>query len=347
MRVGILTFHDGFNYGGFAQAFAFQRKLELLGYETEIINYKRKEFALREYQVFLGTISPRVFTKNLLKIINFKKNQKSFKQTRWYANIKDINESYDHIFIGSDSVFNYSNPLIGFDSSYFGESLPSQKISSYAASFGPDKLEQGYPESLPDLLRNMDNIAVRDTNSKRFVEAFGVKCQEVLDPTFLYDFSNDLVVPKIKDYILVYSYIFEKDEIKEIKEYAIKQNLRIVSVGYRWEFADDNFDSIGPFEWLGYIKNAKLVVTGMYHGTLLSIQMNKDFVSLVTPYRKNKIFHILTKFGLEKRLYESRVDDTCKLREALNSGIDFDRVNRLVRDEVKGCEEYLLKCLEK
>ena len=39
MKIGIITFHWGTNYGAVLQAFALQQYLERCGYEVEIINY--------------------------------------------------------------------------------------------------------------------------------------------------------------------------------------------------------------------------------------------------------------------------------------------------------------------
>ena len=39
MKIGILTFHRGNNYGGILQCYALQQVLKSLGHSVEIVNY--------------------------------------------------------------------------------------------------------------------------------------------------------------------------------------------------------------------------------------------------------------------------------------------------------------------
>ena len=60
---GIVTFHDGINYGAYLQVYALQNYLKQLGIDSEIINYKNKKHEFNEYKCFL-------YTKNLKKFLN-------------------------------------------------------------------------------------------------------------------------------------------------------------------------------------------------------------------------------------------------------------------------------------
>lgn len=44
MKVGLVLAHKGVNYGMLLQAYATQRMVEKLGYETEVIDYERTNF---------------------------------------------------------------------------------------------------------------------------------------------------------------------------------------------------------------------------------------------------------------------------------------------------------------
>ena len=39
-KIGIITYHYAYNYGALLQAYALQTKLDMLGYEAEIINFR-------------------------------------------------------------------------------------------------------------------------------------------------------------------------------------------------------------------------------------------------------------------------------------------------------------------
>ena len=59
----------------------------------------------------------------------------------------------------------------------------------------------------------------------------------VLDPTFLIDWNIyeniSSRAKKYKDYILIYAYYISDDEIKFIRQFAKKNNLICISIGYR------------------------------------------------------------------------------------------------------------------
>ena len=66
MRVGILTFHNGTNYGGTLQAFATQEILKSLGHEVIIINYAPLSFRDRFYKCFTTSVKYRNIKSYLL-----------------------------------------------------------------------------------------------------------------------------------------------------------------------------------------------------------------------------------------------------------------------------------------
>ncbi|MBW2166434.1 MAG: polysaccharide pyruvyl transferase family protein, partial [Deltaproteobacteria bacterium] len=55
MKIGILTFHDGINHGGFFQAYSTFSLLRSWGHDVEIINYKNSTHWFKEYKAFLFT----------------------------------------------------------------------------------------------------------------------------------------------------------------------------------------------------------------------------------------------------------------------------------------------------
>ena len=49
-RVGIITYHHYYNYGTMLQALALQIKIEQLGYEAELIDFKQ-DISLSQYEL--------------------------------------------------------------------------------------------------------------------------------------------------------------------------------------------------------------------------------------------------------------------------------------------------------
>lgn len=189
----------------------------------------------------------------------------------------------DLVVIGSDEVFSLE---IGVNPFLYGNGLNAKHIISYAGCFGPttyeDVVKQGQQKMISDGLHHMDAVSVRDQNSLETVKKTAdIDATLVCDPVILYGYEKDMQSfrPPIKDYILIYSYdknLNDTAEYNYIKAYADKHSLKIVSVGYyhRWCKCID----ASPFELLGWIKNATLVVTDTFHGSVVSIICNTTMV---------------------------------------------------------------------
>ena len=65
--IGILTFHWANNYGAVLQAFALQKKLNMLGYHAEIIDYIPFTFKKNIFKHFISRY-PRRILFNFLNI---------------------------------------------------------------------------------------------------------------------------------------------------------------------------------------------------------------------------------------------------------------------------------------
>jgi len=345
VKIGILTFHDGINYGAFSQVYALKSYLKRCGYDCRVINYKSIGFTKREYAVFLNPRLPakRIIT-HAIKILQFKKAQRKLSLTRRIFKQEGLKAvSFDIIIIGSDEVWNCGSDLIGYDPVYFSEGLAANRIVSYAASFGSVENSESIPLHLRDCLSRIDCISVRDDNSLKIMNAlFGNKpIQIVLDPTFLTNLTEEAILPKAKDYILIYGF-FDENMIKNILDYARASGKTTVSTSYNHPWCDVSIDTLSPYEWLGYFVNCHCVVTTMYHGALLSIQNHKEFCMYKTEYRKHKIGSLLNELGLSDRWID---EDRC-LETVFEKKIDYSNVDIQVGKKRKQSEIFLAKSLQ-
>lgn len=345
MKIGILTFHEGINHGGFLQAFSTYSFLKSKGYDVEIINYKNKSHWLAEYKAFLLTKNPKSLLLNIKKIIAFKKDQRQLNLGLFTNDVNKIKENYDVIVVGSDIVWNYEWDFIGKDPVYFGHGLSSKKWISYAPSFGAVNCENTIiPDYVSNGLQKFTHISVRDENSKCIVrKACRKEAKVVLDPAFLLE-TNGMEKPIRVNmpFILVYAYTLRDTDILQIKEFAIKNKLKIVAVGYSQSWADYNIVCLGPFEWLGYFNKASYVLTGTFHGTLYSLKYRKNFITSNNISISNKTKTILSKLGLQDRLTE----DELNFEQLYLSGIDYDRVTDLLFPLIDDSKKYLVEAIE-
>ncbi|MBU4348414.1 polysaccharide pyruvyl transferase family protein, partial [Patescibacteria group bacterium] len=339
-KIGILTFHDGINHGAYLQAYALQNFLEKSGYPNKIINYKKFRHWIKEYKCFLYRKKTKDLIDNVRKIIKFKRSHRKFKLTRFTFSHKKVSkEKFDTVIIGSDEVWNFHNALLNYDSIYFGNDLNAKKVISYATSFGAvEQIEENF-EKIKNDLNKFKNISVRDENSFNLVKKLtGREIPIVLDPIFLYDFSKEKIDCPYEDYILIYGGNLDENLIKEIK----KTNKKIISIGYQNSWADINVIDVDPFEWLGYFKNASMVITTMFHGLLFAIKYNKNFCLIVTRGKKNKFTPIIDNLCLNSKIYDSNHD---VLKNIFSDKINYDLVNKKLDILIKQSKEYLLKSL--
>ena len=95
---------------------------------------------------------------------------------------------------------------------------------------------------------------------------------------------------------------------------------------------------MSPEEWMGYILKAKYVVTTSFHGTVFSLNFNKQFWVLPRPSTASRVDYILSKYGLEDRKINTTV--YCETKD-----IDYVRVNSLLEQDRKESKEFLNKIL--
>ncbi|MFC2135298.1 polysaccharide pyruvyl transferase family protein [Bacteroidota bacterium] len=344
MKIGILTFHDGINHGAYLQCYSLMRVLSSEGHDVEIINYKNFKHWFTEYRVFLLRKNPLLAIRNYSKIRKFHKAHEKFNLSAiTFSHSKVSKSHYDAVIVGSDIVWNYENPLFGFDKLYFGHGLNADKLISYAASFGAVTKESLPPSDVTTGLKKFDSISVRDNNSRDLVKTYIDRDAEVvLDPTFLSNFSGEEVLPEENNFILVYAFMMPEKIKEQVKEFARKNNKRIIAVAYPQSWCDKNLGTVDPFEWLGYFKKADYVLTSTFHGTLFSLKYQKQFCTIGNIAINNKAIHILNKVGLIEYLIQK--DET--VEQILSSQINYDDVNTKLQPEIDRSMSFLLGALK-
>lgn len=337
-KIGILTYHDGFNFGAFLQVYALQRTLKKLGFSPEIIDYKSHYHSYREYKCLFYTRRPKIFVGGILKMLAFFRAHKKLNLSPAVSSMQQLSGlAYPAVVFGSDEIWNYQSPIVKLDPVYFGVGVPTARRISYAASCGTLPRDSEVPEVVQQGWRDFDHISVRDGNSKAIVSRYvQAPVELVLDPTFLADFSGEEIPCPESDFILVYTIQFSPEAQKAAREYATRVGKRLISIGYRNAFCDENVIGIGPFEFLGYVKAASVILTSMFHGTIFAVKYQKPFVIFVDPYRTNKLATMLEQLELQKR-----VIDADGLEAALATPIDYARINGLIAEGVGRSMDYL------
>ncbi|MCD7963871.1 MAG: polysaccharide pyruvyl transferase family protein [Rikenellaceae bacterium] len=363
-NIAILSMQRVVNYGSFLQAYGLKKLVEkadenanvyfidiekgrqLPGYEDEGIKYFQKKLK----NILKSILSFKLGVKYRDKNFFIKLNDKF--RNEYYPALgldEEKPKNHDLTIIGSDEVFNCcQHTKWGFSRQLYGDVRNSRHVMSYAGSFGSstlDKLQKlGVVQEIAECMGKMDAVSVRDDNSLHIVKnILGKKPEMHLDPVLMNDFSEEVglcPLPPIKDYIIVYSYqgrIKNKKEIKSIKDFAKRNNKKIVSVFCRYDWCDESVIPDTPFDVIAWFKNADYIVTDTFHGTIFSIITRSIFCTLIRSSNKAKLTSLLNKFSLGDRIAENPE----KIEKVLESGIDYQNAEKTIGQERQRTMDYL------
>ena len=360
MKIGILTFHCAHNYGAVLQCYALQEYLKSCGHSVFVIDYRPTYFTnSRDYKKF----SLRLFiTKNLsLLPKTFYEAIKFFNAriTKWNAFEKFIKDylnlyspgrqfdgsDFDACIIGSDQVWN--NRITGgvFDKMYFGADFKCDVIS-YAASTISSGFTIDEEVSLKRLLSNFKAISVREQTLSGALKKIGINnIPVVLDPTILAGHAPlaKLISQNSIDRPYVAVYMVRKDSklIEYARKYCSMHKLQLLEIAndFNIERHKNKIYTAGIEDFVTIINNADFVITNSFHGTAVSILLQKQFIAIrQNGPIDNRIEQILYDFKLLDRFIQS--DDI-----ATFDNIDYTTVNQYIETYRQKSIEYLTKAL--
>jgi hypothetical protein len=302
-KIGIITFHSSHNCGSIMQAYAMQKIVEKMGYKPEIIDYsnegQRNLYAVKQKNTNIKKIIKNAvlipFRKRLYTNFNDYeeyKNEHLYLSKRKYTEKKqlaNIENQYDAFISGSDQIWNVT--CADFDDSYLLDFVKEKKKIAYAPSFGAKNITK-YSNDISKhkaLLEQYSAISSREKNGKKWLEELlGINIPVVLDPTLLIncDDYNDIIEDSgvQGEYIFYYCPSFIKVADEFVKEISKKYKLPVITWGAKGYITHCEFKNNfkityhqNPGIYLDLIKNAKLVVTTSFHGTVFSTVFNKNF----------------------------------------------------------------------
>ncbi len=366
MKVGIITIHHTSNYGAVLQAFALSQFIRFQGHEVEIIDYqpeaankfywKAMRFLKRSGPLGMPSFDQASFSRycKYLKFQKFFKKYLPLSQIKFSDrnSLKQHAHQYDLVIAGSDQIWCLDNPFRGFDTSFFLDFIASDTgcaKASYAASCGSSNTFGDRKHEVSQLINQIDHVSVRDGNSLRLVkqECGRDQVNLVLDPTFLGNYRQLIVKPKLKNkYLLLYQHgsLTEAEE-NLIQHVADEQNLVIVSVGKHSSLAKHNFLAADPREWLGLFSSAEHVFTNTFHGTIFSLIFRRNFTVLARQSKQNKIQDLLGRFGIDNHILNCDDNQTFDIKDHSIFDTECHDLSAHINQEVENSKIFLRKCL--
>jgi hypothetical protein len=311
LKIGVLTFHRCINYGSYWQARCLAEGLQARGHQAVILDHDSQRVNQLEWTCAFQPVLPTPVPKSDYplyreKILQFFRTFHSLPLSpRFGLENPAQMEDYDVVVVGSDEVWNLSHPWFGGCSLFYGDGVKAQRLVSYAASFGNYDATWGLEPSWAEKLRNFDNISVRDANSQTIIKnALGFEPEMVLDPCLQFSVQpeeRNLDLLK-KPYVAVYGHNFSDSFAREIRQWANHVNLPLISIGYRNDWADEQWLTADPHDFAHFMARSAAVATNFFHGCVFALRNAKPFVCETSPYRRYKLQGLMAKIGGEKHL---------------------------------------------
>ena len=366
--IGIITYHHYCNYGTMLQALALQEKVEQLGYQAELIDFKQDNSLSRYEMLKLRIKRMPVYIKERKKYRALADSREKIKEKnelfeqfyktylhvgkKKYTTTQQLMENppvYDGYVVGSDQTW---NPFVANSPEAFF--LPFVENKSKKGSYGPslavkslsDEKEKEYRKKLS----NFSFLSCREQDGAQLLSRITqkeVKC--VLDPTLLLSDKEwgkycEFEIPK-EPYILVY-FLGEKSEHRRAVEKIQKlTNWKIISLPAAYlEMENNDYKKVwgGPKEFLSLIRGAALICTDSFHGTMFSINFQRNFFSFCKSSdseessENSRLYSALNIFGLSNRIIHNMDNLTAE-----DISIDYKNVIPILEEQRRDSIEYL------
>lgn len=336
-KIGLAVCYDTKNFGSQLQVLATVKKIEELGYETEIIRYKKKFTP-----VFIMQQIPRLFNRQFIqnKSKAKKKRQEIAAHEDIARNIKIRNERFDdfvkkhftnvsEIYNGWENLVkksnkNYDGFLCGSDQLWLPSNLESHFYTlefasnnktkiAYATSFGVNNIPNNQRNRTKKYLNRFEALSTREIAGKKIIASLTEKDAKVVcDPTLLFnaeEWTGFIPDKKVIDEPYVFCYFLgNNEEHREIAEQFKKHiDLKLVTCPFLDNFVqrDQNFGDIQLYDldaedFVNLIRHAEYILTDSFHGSVFSILYHKKFMTF-------------NRFENGKNSRNSRIDSLCSL----------------------------------
>jgi len=381
MKIGLCLAHKGVNYGMLLQAYATQRAVESMGYETEIIDYTRTDYKHIRLTPFLPfffiheinrkrkrkqerTFTDDVHKKNVeaRKIVSDR-----FIEERLINRVK-INgivalenhaQQYNGVLVGSDQLWAPDSAFGNFTTLRFAPD--SMNKISYATSLGVSSYPFWCKSSAKNFMKRIEHISVREESGRDIIKGIcDVPVQVVLDPTYLLTYEQWLeLIPSERlvegDYVLCYFLGATKEHKLLARAYADKHNKKLVTIlstesisDIDTSFADEVITGYGPEKFINLIRHADVVMTDSFHGLAFSVINKRQFYVFYRTLvgskgsRNSRIDNILKTWNLRHRL----VMNDYHVDDFASQPVDYAEVDKILKAKRTESLDFLRNALE-
>lgn len=371
VRIGIVThYYNSQNYGGLLQAYALTKYLNVIGKSAEQIslsltdmNFPSKKLSVKPALKYTAKYMLNQFFAYGLntrkqRCAAFRKKIPHSENVYSSTNVCNCIEDYDIFITGSDQVWN----MDWFFEPYFLTFVPEGKRKvSYAASIGKNELTESQREFFKKVLEDFFAISVRERDTVELLTPLaGMDVKYTLDPTLLLDSKDwdEISSPRLVNKPYVFCYFLGRDKrLRKIaKQYALKNNLKLVTIPHLQQhfecndmfFGDEQFIGASPEDFISLIKYSDCVLTDSFHASVFSCIYKVPFFTFQRKGNEkmgNRIKSLTELFGCPERFCD--IEERFKLQYLMNiKCIEFGENSRYLEEKDQS-RDFLKKVTEK
>ena len=370
-RIEMAINYDYPDYGGMLQAYASFRKIRDLGYAPEAINIDAisADIRSRKMKYFAKNIldasiivekSQIVFKKIRTKLnrelgTNLNKRYSAFKKFHTerfqlsdaYQSWKALHEgcrNYSSVVVGSDQLWLPSN--IAGD--YYTLSFVPEEVNkiAYATSFGVSRIAKGQEKIASRFLSRINYLSTREETGQIIIKEYtGRDAPLVCDPALLLtaeEWDEEATPGRIIEERYIFCYFMGNNpwQRKFVKELKKRTGYKIVALLHLDQYikSDEAYVDIAPYDvspadYINLVKNAEMICTDSFHGTVFSLTYEKKFFTFMrfsdnaTLSTNSRIHTLLKRMRAEDRLVMEDTDVDEILHHEMDVSAIRDRLN--------------------
>lgn len=374
MKIGIITWFKGSNFGTNLQAIALQRYLRNEGHEVKIINYEVVSSYMKDKRTFWQKVAgyPQ---KCAIKYATWKYRQEITKRDQKITNAVltnciltdkihdeaefiEVCNSFELLICGSDQIWNPN----WYHRFYFADydEIKTRRVS-YAPSLGVNVIPDELKAEIKRSIEKFDEISVREERAALLLASnTRTKPTVVVDPTFLLsaeDWKN--IFPSsgrehfADGYVLSMFLTDKKEHWKAACRFARKKgggevrHVIIPYCGFSYLQNGELHADAGLEDMLELMRGAHYILTDSFHITVFSIIHHKQFYTF-QRFQENeytsqnvRVSNLLKIVELEERF----IPYGCKKIHELED-IVYSRHEEKLHVEIQKSKDFLRKTIE-
>lgn len=339
MKVGIVTFTYGDNYGQRLQNLAVQELLRVYFNEVYTIPQVLPKTSLKRKLKKYLTFGPILYQKRSRAFREFDNNYITYYTSSISENTADSfpQDEFDYFIAGSDQIWSPYSPDV--NSTMFLSFVDKPKRIALAPSISANVIPDEQKEKYKSYFEGFSHLSIREEKGAEIInELTGINPKVLIDPTLMHKASfwdKYIKQPKspINEKYACCYFLGIPQKAEKIEEICRRNSLKRIDV-----LNDKEYKCLGPQEFLYLIKNAAVVITDSYHGCVFSCIFHISFIMCErkgTDLNMNSRFNTLfNKLGINKRRLQE-----IEIKDALN--MNFDTIDERIEFEIEKVKQFL------